>query len=254
MKLKPTLLLLIIALLSSCATEAPKGRTFAEGLYREAEDLAKDKRYLMAIEKLGLLRSRYPYSFYATQAELLLADIYFLQENYEQAAQAYIFFKDFHPKHKKTSYIISKIAESFFRQLPKTFDRDLSLGRLAVQYYREVVQKYGRTKYAKSAKEKIALLEKMFDQKEKYIADFYFKTKVYMAAKYRYDQMLKTVKDNRIRFHAMERVIESSYLLEEYEKCAFYINRYFSKLDRSAKARLQKTRDRCLSKKLRKSG
>lgn len=235
-------------LIASCSTKSPKGRTEAETLFREAEKLVERKRYIMATESLNQLRSRYPYSFYATRAELMLADIYFLQENYVEAAAAYILFRDFHPKHKEMARIISQIAESFFLQTPSTFDRDLSSGSESIKYYNEVVQKYSKTKYAKLAKERMAEAQKMLDQKEKYIADFYFKTEVYFAARYRYLEILKIVKNIDIRVHAMERVIESSYHLKEYEKCIFYINQYFSKLKKESRERLKGIKTNCLSK------
>ena len=209
----------------------------------------KDKRYLMAIEKLNLLHSQYPYSFYATRAKLMLADIYFLQENYVQAASAYISFRDLHPKHKKIAYIIYRIAESFFQQTPSTHDRDLSPAQEAIKYYREILQKYSHREHAKLAQKKIVLAQTMLNEKEKYIADFYFKTKTYLAAKFRYKQIIKEINDPKIRLHAMKRVVESSYYLKEYKKCTFYINKYFSKLNKKSQHELEKIKNNCMSKK-----
>ena len=241
------LALSILGIVLSCSSSQPTGRTAAEGLFRDAEQLVEKKRYLMAIENLNLLRSRYPYSFYATRAELMLADIYFLQENYVEAAAAYILFKDFHPKHKQMPYIIFRIAESFFLQTPATFDRDLSSAIEAIKYYQEVAQKYPKTEYAKSGQAKVVQIQKMLDQKEQYIADFYFKTEVYDAARYRYVEILKTVKNANIRGHAMERVIESSYYLKEYDQCKLYVDKYFSQLNQESKARLQAIKESCQS-------
>ena len=93
---------LVITLITlSCASPQPKGRTPAEALYRQAQDLMDNQRYIMAVERLNSLRSRYPYSYYATLAELAIADIYFSQENYVEAAAAYILFRDFHSQAQK---------------------------------------------------------------------------------------------------------------------------------------------------------
>jgi outer membrane protein assembly factor BamD len=112
----------------SCATKRPTGSTEAEVLFKEAKDLISKSRYIQATEKLNSIRSQYPYSFYATHAELLQADILFSQENYAEAASAYILFRDFHPKYTELGYVIFRISESFYRQLPSTYDRDLSAG------------------------------------------------------------------------------------------------------------------------------
>ena len=75
------ILLNIIALIAiSCATEVPDGKTEAEVLYKEAKILMDDERFILATEKLNQLKNRYPYSFFATPAELLMADILFKQK------------------------------------------------------------------------------------------------------------------------------------------------------------------------------
>jgi outer membrane protein assembly factor BamD len=93
------LLIATVVVTASCASKRPQGTTEAEVLFKEAKDLISKSRYIQASEKLNSLRSQYPYSFYATHAELLQADILFAQENYAESAAAYILFRDFHPKH-----------------------------------------------------------------------------------------------------------------------------------------------------------
>jgi len=183
-------------------------------------------RYLLATERLNTIRSQYPYSYYATHAELLQADILFLQENYVEAAAAYILFKDFHPKHTQMNYVIWKIAESFFNQLPSTYDRDLSAGFEAMKYYEELITKYTDSQYVEDAKNKIRICKNMIEMKEKYIADFYFRTEVYDSARFRYLKILDTIDDKEIRAHAMVRIVESSLHLGKYEECISYYDQF----------------------------
>lgn len=196
MNLSKCLLLVLAILISSCAVKRPQGATEAEVLYKEAQDLVKKSRYIQATEKLNIIRSQFPYSFYATHAELLQADVLFSQENYAEAAAAYILFRDFHPKHNDLGYVIFRISESFYRQLPSTFDRDLSAGIEAMKYYRELIQTYSHTDYVKDAQKRIDQIEDMLEKKEIYIADFYFRTKDYSAARGRYMEILKKLKNN----------------------------------------------------------
>ena len=130
-----SVLLILAAFVSSCSTPRPQGATEAEVLFKEANRLKEKGRYLLAIERLNTIRSKYPYSYYSTHAELLNADILFEQENYAEAAAAYIVFRDFHPKHKERSYVLYRVAESFYYQLPDTFDRDLSPGYFKTDVY-----------------------------------------------------------------------------------------------------------------------
>ena len=213
------LISITLFLLFSCASEKPSGKTEAEVLYKEAMTLVKDERYLLATEKLNNLKNQYPYSYYATPAELLQAEILFHQESFVESAAAFLLFRDFHPKHPKISYVVFKIAESYYKQLPDTFDRDLDSAVEAAKYYSEILTKYPDSPYAKDSKSKIKKARGMLKDKEKYIADFYFKTEVFDAARWRYKDILTNFEDKKLRSHSMQRVILSTYYLKEYKKC-----------------------------------
>lgn len=225
-------LFLISLVCFSCATEKPKGKTEAEVLYKEAKLLMEDERYLMATEKLNFLKNQYPYSFYATPAELLQADILFLQENFVDSAVAYILFKDFHPKHEKIAYVVFKIAESYYNQLPDTYDRDLESAVEAIKYYKELIQKYPLSKHIADAKIKIGKAEAMLRDKEQYIADFYFKTELYSAARWRYLAILDEFQNKKLRSHSMQRIIRSTYYMNEFKKCLEYLGAYSAYLSK----------------------
>lgn len=194
----------------SCATKRPTGSTEAEVLFKEAKELISKSRYIQATEKLNSIRSQYPYSYYATNAELLQADILFSQENYAEAASAYILFRDFHPKYTELGYVIFRISESFYLQLPSTYDRDLSAGIEAIKYFNELIQNYPNTEYVKEAQARINKIEEMIEKKEIYIADFYFKTKDYEAAKARYEDILKTLKNKNEKLRILTRIDEAA--------------------------------------------
>lgn len=221
--------------LISCATEKPEGKTQAEVLYKEAKILMDDERFILATEKLNEIKNKHPYSYYATPAELLLADILYLQESYVESAAAYMLFRDLHPKHEKIAYVIYKIAQSFDMQIPETFDRDLDAAVEAIKYYNELLTKYPNSEYVKDAQPKIKKAKKMLQDKEKYIADFYFKTEVYDAAIWRYKDILLNFADKDLRSHSSARIIQSMYHLNKYEDCINYANSNYQGLVKSDK-------------------
>ncbi len=221
---------LVVILLVSCASEKPTGKTEAEILYKEAMSLAKDERFLLATEKLNNLKNQYPYSFYATPAELLQAEILFKQESYVESAEAFLLFKELHPKHEKISYVIYMIAESYYRQMPDTFDRDLDAAIEARNYYQQLTKLYPDSEQAKEASSKISNVSRMLRDKEQYVADFYFKTEVYAAAKWRYLDILEHFKDEKLRSHSMQRIIASSLNLKQYKDCIEYAKIFEKKL------------------------
>lgn len=209
MKLVKILLLILSVTFISCATKRPEGATEAEVLFKEAQSLIKNNRYIQATEKLNTIRSQFPYSFYATHAELLQADVLFSQQSYPESAAAYILFRDFHPKHAEMGYVIFRISESFYRQLPETFDRDLSAGNEAIKYYEELIANYSHTEYAKDAQVRINEIKGMLVKKEVYIADFYFKTKDFSAALARYESILGSITDKNEFARVQKRISEA---------------------------------------------
>jgi outer membrane protein assembly factor BamD len=228
-------ILLLLSILTGCSTTEVTGKTQAEKLYKESLGLVKNGRYLLASEKLTQIRGKYPYSYYAVYAELMLADVLFLQENYAESAAAYIVFKDFHPKHDKIDYVFSRIGESFFKQVPSTFDRDLAPAYESIKYFSHLIRSYPESTYIKGAKEKIEKCQGMLQNKEKYIADFYFKTEVYDAARYRYSAIIKKFNDKKLTDHSILRALLSSIKIDDKVFCAQNHSLYLERISPSRK-------------------
>lgn len=229
----------------SCAIEKPKGKTQAEVLYKEAQLLKKDNRFIMATEKLNRLKNEHPYSFYAVPAELLLADILYEQENYVEAAASYIIFKDFHPRHKEIAYVTFRIAESFYRQIPETTDRDLESAFESIKYYKEVLVNYPNSQYAKDADIKIKKAQGMIIDKEKNIADFYYRTESYNAAMWRYKYILENIKDIETVRHSMLKLIQSSFFANKFKECLHYSKNFIPLFKENRKIDALKFQKRC---------
>lgn len=214
------LVFVLTLLLGSCATERPEGQTEAEVLFQEAQELYDAGRYLLATEKLNTIRSKYSYSVYTAKAELMQADILFAQENFVEAAASYIIFRDFHPKFEKLDYVIYKIAESYYQQIPPTYDRDLSAAHEAIKYYEEMLRIYKNSEYTKGAVDKIEKSKRMIKDKEKYIADFYYRTEKFNPARIRFKQIAEQfADDSELRSYAIFKYMQASYHAQEMEDC-----------------------------------
>ncbi|PIS11176.1 MAG: outer membrane protein assembly factor BamD [Bdellovibrio sp. CG10_big_fil_rev_8_21_14_0_10_47_8] len=177
-------------LLTSCSSNDKKSDT-AEGAFAIAQDYDKEERYEEAIKRYQEVKNKFPYSKYASMAELALADCYYKQESYAEAQVAYQSFKDLHPKHAQIDYVTYRLAMSFFNQLPSTVDRDLTLASSALIYFDEVLTQYPNSEYVKDAKEKKVATLKMLAGKEDYIAEFYFIREKYDSALNRYEELMK---------------------------------------------------------------
>src|SRR5690606_22860260 len=95
-------------------------------LMKEAEEDIDSSRYLLAIEKLHAIKNKHPYSKEAVEAQLRVADVYFLQDSFTEAAATYEAFRDLHPKHVKIGYATYRVGLSYFMDIPKKHARDLT--------------------------------------------------------------------------------------------------------------------------------
>lgn len=180
-----------LAHLLSCSTGDLETSNSAEAAFKAAEEYDKDERYEEALQKYAEVKNRHPYSRYAIESELKIADIHFKRESFIEAQTAYQLFKDFHPKYAKIDYVTFRLALSYFDQLPSTIDRDLSPAFKAIEFFDEVLNSYSASEYAKEAKEKRTEAYKMLAEKEAYIANFYYIRDVYDSALRRYEGLLK---------------------------------------------------------------
>lgn len=185
---------LALVFLNSCSSDEKRSDT-PEGAFSLAQEYEKDERFEEAIRRYNEIKNKFPYSKYATMAELAAADTYFKQESFAEAQVAYQGFKELHPKHPQIDYVTFRLGLSYYEQLPSTIDRDLALASSAILYFDEVISQYPNSAHAKDAQEKRKESLMKLAQKEEYIADFYFKKGVYDSALTRYEGLFRTYGD-----------------------------------------------------------
>ncbi|MEK2643784.1 outer membrane protein assembly factor BamD [Bdellovibrio sp. BCCA] len=173
-------------LLSGCSSIEKNSNT-PEGAFAIAEEFDQGERYEEAIRRYTEVKNKFPYSNFATKAELAIADVYYKQESYAEAQVAYQMFKELHPTVPNSDYVQFRIGMSYFNQLPSSIDRDLTQANDAILNLSELIKKYPNSQYVAEAKEKRTAAIKMLAEKEEYIADFYFKRKIFDSALGRYE-------------------------------------------------------------------
>jgi outer membrane protein assembly factor BamD len=242
--------IILISLLYGCSTPQLESQiTQAEILYREAQNYIKKERYILATEKLNQIKSQYPYSYFATNADFLMAEVLYLQENYPEASAAYLLFKELHPKNDKIDLVLWKLAESYYMQLPSTFDRDLSVSKDALKYYQEYLDKYPNSDKVAMIRTRIDEINLMLLNRDKYIANFYFKTDVLESAKLRYLDIIKKVTDEETEKLSKERILEITYTLNQFDECLKYANQFITDSLESIQKIAQKYQTKCSEKK-----
>jgi outer membrane protein assembly factor BamD len=216
-------LLVLLVIFSGCSSDEKRADT-PEGAFAIAQDFEKSDRYEEAIRRFGEVKTKFPYSKYATMAELAIADTYYKQESFAEAQISYQTFKDLHPKHPQIDYVTFRLGMSFFKQLPSTSDRDLTLSSSAILFFDELIERYPRSEHFKEASEKRLEALKMLGEKEEYIADFYFKRKKYDSALNRYEGLLAKFGKYGFEEKALSRLAQCSSMLGDQEKLEKYKN------------------------------
>ncbi len=205
----------------------------AEGTYNLAEYYAKNKRYEDSLARLRTIKNKFPYSKYATESELKIADIEFKREYWPEAETAYKLFKEFHPKHPRSDYVTYQMALSQYNQLPSTIDRDLTDAYNTIRYFDDVLQNYPKSEWVTKSKEYKNKTIKMLAEKEQYIASFYFIREHYLSALGRYEGILKRFKGIGMEKGALYGAAVSAYKIKDMSKAKNYLDTLGTKFPQS---------------------
>ena len=227
--MKSLILLALIILFGCSSAPVKEGSSKAETLFFDIERSIKNGRYLLALEKIDTLRSKYPFSIHTIPAELLRAEVFVKQENFADAIDAFTTFANFHPRHEKIQYVYWMIAESNFKLVPETIDRDLTMAKEAIVAYQKLIQRFPGSDYSKKANERILICIDFIEKREEYVADFYYKTKKYHAASYRYKGIIEKSLNTKRKKKAAERVIRSLVATKSWEECIGFYDDYLAR-------------------------
>lgn len=159
-------------------------------LYKDAESDIGNDRYLLALDKLRIIKSKFSYSSYGALAQLRIGDVYFLQESFPEASAAYETFAELYPKHEKTPYAIFRTGEAYFMDIPSTTARDLRSAESAINSFTQYLKKYPGGEYTAKAKEMQGKAYNKLAEKELSIAEFYLRRKKQDAARARLQKIL----------------------------------------------------------------
>jgi outer membrane protein assembly factor BamD len=140
-----------------------------------------DENYEIALQKLGEFKTRFPYSQYATEAELLIANSHFFLKQFAEAAAAYETFVKLHPKHPEVDYAMFRVGESHWQESPEEIDREQDFTKLAVSSWQKLLETKPESKFSAEAKEKISLGQRRLAESDDFIARFYCKKDLYHA-------------------------------------------------------------------------
>lgn len=204
----------LLALTSALVLGGCSGRDVDENdpksLFADAEENIKSDQYQLAIDKFRMIKNKFPYSGLAVDAQLRIADVYFLQESFAEAAAAYEAFRDLHPKHAKVPYAMFRTAQSHQKDMPSTIQRDLTSGFRAQDAYNEFLVKFPNAPEAAEAREELKRVRDQLAEKEFAIAGFYLKREFWDAATKRYQKLRALYPETTWAEKAQERLARAA--------------------------------------------
>ena len=172
----------------------PPPEDTAQELFEAGNDAMRDKNYIAASRYFSKLKDNFPFSPYAIEAELSLADAYFLDEEWGMAVDAYKEFEAMRPRHQAMPYVLFNIGMANIKGYP-SIDRPAMQIEEAYFYFQRLRESYPHTEYAAAAVEKMAEARRILAEHELFYADFYFRMKRYASALARYNVILQEFSD-----------------------------------------------------------
>ncbi len=199
----------IIFILSSCSSSKKDlSDTQVGELYNQGLDDLNNKKYKAAVKSFEELEQNYPYSIWATRAQLLTAYSYYQDEQYDEAVTALESFIKLHPGNKDIAYAYYLKAMCYYDQISTVTRDQLATGE-AYDALKEVTLRFPDTEYGKDAKVKLDLSLDHLAGKELDIGRFYLKRQRYIAAINRFNKALADYQTTSHTPEALYRLVES---------------------------------------------
>lgn len=196
----------------------PREEQTADQLAQEGMAAFEKGKHRKAIESFEKLRDWYPFSKYASLAELKTADAYYHLEEYDEAVYAYEAFESLHPRNEAIPYVIYQIGRCHFERM-ESVDRDQTATRKALEAFQRLKQAFPKSSYAMKAEGHVKACHEQLAGHEFYVGMFYYKSKHYKTALDRFQTILDeypTVGD--LRWKAQKYIVLSKDRIQKNEQ------------------------------------
>jgi outer membrane protein assembly factor BamD len=163
----------------------------ASRLYAEAREQLTSGNYETSIGYFEKLESRYPFGTYAQQAQMEIAYAYYRQGDRPQALAAVERFIKLHPNHPNVDYMYylrglvnfnDRLSMFDFLSRQDASERDPKAAREAFDAFKQLVERFPNSIYAKDANARLNYLVNAMAQHEVHVANYYYRRGAYLAA------------------------------------------------------------------------
>lgn len=202
-------------------------------LYDKALEAFKDNRFRDAIEKFEEVERQYPYSEWASRAELMAAYSGYRGGQFDDAVAILDRFVKLHPTDKNTPYAYYLKALCYYTQIVDV-GRDQKTTEDAREALKDLIARYPDTEYAQDAKLKLDLTEDHLAGKEMEVGRYYQRQQETIAAINRFKYVVDHYQTTSHTAEALHRLVECYLRLgvdEEAKKYAAVLGHNFPDSD-----------------------
>ncbi|MEC9347648.1 MAG: outer membrane protein assembly factor BamD [Pseudomonadota bacterium] len=190
------------------AVAAARQEIPVEVLYNQALDELQQEDYDNAAESFDLVERQYPYSVWATKAQLMAVFSYYMTNEYEQAIGAAERFIRLHPGSADAAYAYYMIAVCHYEQITDV-GRDQGRTVNALNALEETIRRFPKSAYAQDAQAKMALVRDHLAGKEMEIGRYYQGGGHYVAAINRFQKVVAEYQTTSHVPEALHRLTEA---------------------------------------------
>jgi outer membrane protein assembly factor BamD len=193
----------LAAALTAACKSGPEARPHvsykvsAQENYIKGQAAFDDGDFAEAIEYFNFVKSKFPLSSYAVDADLKVADCEFGREKYLESAEAYTNFIKLHPKHPKVPYASYRIGLCFVNRmptdwfiLPPAYELDQEETERAIRELERYLRQFPTDQNAADGRAQLDNCLRRMADRATYIMEFYFKRGHSQAVVWRADQIL----------------------------------------------------------------
>ena len=189
-------------------TKAPDvGQMSAEDLYNSGVEDLRAGKYGQSVARFDLVQQNYPYSPWASSAQLMEGYANYQDDAYPDAIAQLDHYISLHPMSADAAYAYYLRALCFYEQIAD-IQRDQRGTVQAMAALQEVVNRYPDTPYARDAGLKIDLCRDHLAGKEMLIGRYYERQHLYEAAVNRYQRVVQDFQTTNHVAEALERLTE----------------------------------------------
>jgi outer membrane protein assembly factor BamD len=212
-------LLLSFIVLVGCASDTKDVEQTASGpskpveeLYNEAADALDAEEYRTAVNLFQEVERQYPYSKWATKAQLMAAFAAYKSDSYDEAVLAIDRFIELHPGNEDIDYAYYLKALAYYEQISDVA-RDQEMTKNALDSFDALITRFPTSQYARDAKLKRDLTLDHLAGKEMEIGRYYLNRNQINAAINRFRVVIKEYQTTTHTPEALHRLVECYLIL-----------------------------------------